>query len=136
MKIASYNSHRSAPFLRALVERTTKFTRSKGADAVIPSASLPASCERESKRRLQSPADPKVRYIAVAAICSPRVIVALGGIALVRCRQRRRRYLVQIATIKLEFHTRSDMIRSLAHSTRSLNRTRIMRARVKMGANL
>src|SRR5580658_8578786 len=48
MKIASYNSHRSAPFLRALVERTTKFTRSKGADAVIPSASLPASYERKS----------------------------------------------------------------------------------------
>jgi hypothetical protein len=30
-----------------LVERTTKFTRSKGADAVLPSASLPASYDRK-----------------------------------------------------------------------------------------
>src|SRR5580658_3937831 len=56
MKIASYNSHRSAPFLRALVERTTKFTRSKGADAVIPSASPPASYDLAFCRVQHTPA--------------------------------------------------------------------------------
>jgi hypothetical protein len=43
VKITSYNHHRSAPFLRALVVLTaTKSTRSKGADAVIGSANSKA----------------------------------------------------------------------------------------------
>src|ERR1700735_1137460 len=90
MKIASYNSHRSAPFPRALVVKNNQVYSLEGSRRRYP-ITVPAGILRPRVPRklaiLAGPTSPDQ-----PEMCGPRMSDALGEILLVRCRRGRQRY--------------------------------------------
>src|SRR5580704_11686306 len=93
MKIASYNSHRSAPFLRALVAKNNQVYSLEGSRRSYP-ISVPAGI-LGARKQLQSKVTPATetnhRLFFDAGFW--RASLALSSFLPVRCRRGRQRYL-------------------------------------------
>src|SRR5580692_8622964 len=91
MKIASYNSHRSAPFLRALVAKNNQVYSLEGSRRRYP-ISVPAGILRARNStglKILVGAD----QTAAAGLCRPSVMLPVARFAVAGCLRGRQRYL-------------------------------------------
>src|SRR5580704_19029786 len=94
MKIASYNSHRSAPFLRALVAKNNQVYSLEGSRRRYP-ISVPAGILRSQISLSAAHADgpPATAREVISLFAPPTIRDIANNIFFVRCRRGRRRYL-------------------------------------------